>query len=320
MRRIYDAVGQRLGALDFQALYPGFHAYPYALYDLTQVCLPDRTIPYQDAFCANTVIPWEEGKLLAIWQMDEASAQDLDVLAAHLVHEMFHAYQTEANLVAEWPDDLMLLCYPQDMTNYMIKHHENRLLADAVDAPAVERERLLQTLHACRALRRLQIGAFAAQEERVEQLEGQAECCFLLALAQLDADKYRKCLTEYQRLLREESAVFDVRRTSYYSGALLRLLESRPDQPLPVLAQRLQERQADTKRILRDFFRQKRRKHVVSACLCGYDPMNQLRMGDMLWAKRFVCLAIHGESVRIDGPVVLRMKPGSVREVAAYFR
>ena len=28
----------------------------------------------------------------------------------------------------------------------------------------------------------------------------------LLALAQLDADKYRKCLTEYQRLLLEESA------------------------------------------------------------------------------------------------------------------
>ena len=38
---LYHAVAEQLDRLDFAALYPGYHRYPFALYDEEQVCLRD---------------------------------------------------------------------------------------------------------------------------------------------------------------------------------------------------------------------------------------------------------------------------------------
>ena len=44
---LYHAVAEQLDRLDFAALYPGYHRYPFALYDEEQVCLEGQLFPRQ---------------------------------------------------------------------------------------------------------------------------------------------------------------------------------------------------------------------------------------------------------------------------------
>ena len=45
---LYHAVAEQLDRLDFAALYPGYHRYPFALYDEEQVCLEGQLFPWDD--------------------------------------------------------------------------------------------------------------------------------------------------------------------------------------------------------------------------------------------------------------------------------
>ena len=65
---LYHAVAEQLDRLDFAALYPGYHRYPFALYDEEQVCLEGQLFPWDDRFLGNTSIEYE-GRRIAIWSV-----------------------------------------------------------------------------------------------------------------------------------------------------------------------------------------------------------------------------------------------------------
>ena len=59
---LYHAVAGQLDRLDFAALYPGYHRYPFALYDEEQVCLEGQLFPWDDRFLGNPSINFVEAK------------------------------------------------------------------------------------------------------------------------------------------------------------------------------------------------------------------------------------------------------------------
>ena len=88
---LYHAVAEQLDRLDFAALYPGYHRYPFALYDEEQVCLEGQLFPWDDRFLGNTSIEYE-GRRIAIWSV-ALDPQPPVALAANMAHEMFHCFQ-----------------------------------------------------------------------------------------------------------------------------------------------------------------------------------------------------------------------------------
>jgi hypothetical protein len=65
-----------------------------------------------------------------------------------------------------------------------------------------------------------------------------------------------------------------------------------------------------------DFIANHTEKIPCNAQITGFDPMNMVRMGDKILCDRFVKL--DGEF--IQGPVMLEMAEGSMRQVTAYMR
>src|SRR5699024_11914741 len=126
MREIYHQIQARLDRLDFTDLWPGFHLFPFALYDDQIVYLADYEIPWDERFLANTAIAFE-GSYMAIWNMDFEVNKDLDLLTANIVHEMFHCYQNEHG-ESRFANDLELLRYPLDIEIFQTKYAENERL------------------------------------------------------------------------------------------------------------------------------------------------------------------------------------------------
>lgn len=323
MRELYQRILDLLKKLDFEALTPGFHRYPFALYDREVAYFEDKERKRSETgFFGNTAIEYE-GNRLAIWNVEDVAAEDVELLTANMVHEMFHAFQMESGFVKEWPNDLKMLHYPDDYDNFMMKQSENRLIAEAMEATGEERRQSMALIYTLRKLRREKIGEYLAQEELVELLEGKAESCCLLALKQLNEEKYRKKIKNYITILREGSVLFDVRRVSYYSGALLRVLENEMEQEAPEyrcdLRRRYLETKAQKENIISEYLEQNPKETTVDTFICGYDPMNQFRVGNLLYAKNIIFLNINGAAQRFDGPIVLQLKDGTDREVVAYY-
>lgn len=93
-----QAVAQQLDRLDFSALYPGYHRFPFALYNEEQVCLEGQLFPWDDRFLGNTSIEYE-GKRIAIWSVALDPLPPVS-LAASMAHEMFHCFQFEQGSTA----------------------------------------------------------------------------------------------------------------------------------------------------------------------------------------------------------------------------
>lgn len=55
------------------------------------------------------------------------------------------------------------------------------------------------------------------------------------------------------------------------------------------------------------------------ALICGYDPMNMLRSGTLIYCSHFVFLKCGDEIKRLLSPVVLRVAPGSDRDIIEYY-
>lgn len=52
--------------------------------------------------------------------------------------------------------------------------------------------------------------------------------------------------------------------------------------------------------------------------ICGYDPMNQFRAGDKIYAKNIMNIMVGGEVCNLNGEVLVEMKPGSPNLTIAY--
>ena len=65
-----------------------------------------------------------------------------------------------------------------------------------------------------------------------------------------------------------------------------------------------------------EFRRSTREKTSCNAAITGFDPMNMVRIGDEILCRRFVML----DGEYIEGPVLLQMEAGALRQVEAYYR
>ena len=344
MIQVYKTINNILDTLNFDELLAGFHKYRFALYNSKEIILDGKVLPPREDFRGNTAREYE-GEYIAIWNMDLDPVEDMELLAAHLVHEIFHCHQL-SNSETRFPSDFELLNYPDDLENFTKKYNENRYLADAYEKQEAESLRKFVCL---REERRRKYPSMVAQEMKMETLEGMAEYISLKALKRINEKKYNDRMEHYLGLLREESKLlFDVRRSCYYSGAVYFLcleklgveVKNAFGSPLTAFEQNvnaIDTAGAEAKVQPYDFIERNYtellqekeltiKKHMESAkyteChafICGYDPMNMFRVEDLIYCKHFVCLNENGEVKTFTSAIVLKLQEGSNQSVTGYY-
>jgi hypothetical protein len=137
---------------------------------------------------------------------------------------MFHAFQAERG-ETRYPRDLLALTYPFDARNYRLKYEENLLLSEAFFEKEIGRKiELLNDICGLRAKRAEIIGGMLDCELLAETAEGMAEYVGCLALKELSAEKFGRLASSHADILKTPNKTqFDIRRVSYFSGALLLL-------------------------------------------------------------------------------------------------
>jgi len=351
MRSLYNAVSETLDRVDFSLLFPGFHRFPFALYNNAAVTLRDIEIPYDRRFLGNTAIEYEGG-FLAIWMVEDAAREDPVSLAVNLVHEMFHAFQYERGEI-RFPNDLIGLDYPRTAEVLIAKSLEYALLREVFAEKDVGQKReLLIRFMAYRLHRQSWMGEIIRQEYLVETGEGMAEYTLLKALKSLSEELYQKQIESHLSNLKPDcKSAFDMRRLAYWSGSLFLVAaleagfsfaheigkETRcvfellsvyvkaqtpppPEEDTLLAAQTLTEANEDalSARFLA-FERQKTTCTEGSFTIYGYDPMNMVKKDTEVLCTHFVMLKpVDGESVFIKDPVLLHMEKGTYFKVRAY--
>lgn len=339
----YNAVNEILDTIDFDVLFQGFHKYRFALYSSKEIVMDGKSMPYREDFRGNTAKEYE-GEYVAIWNMEADPVEDLERLAYCMVHEMFHCHQF-TNHESRFPSDFALLNYPADVENFTKKYNENRYLADAYEQQDMEQ---LRKFVCIRQERYMKYPDMVGQEWKAETLEGMAEFIGLKALECINREKYRLIVKDYLGKLRDEGKLlFDVRRISYYTGAIFFLcmeelgleVGNSFDSELTVYEQnavdiagsradvisydfipdRLAELEAEKESKITEHM-----EHATftecSGFICGYDPMNMFRQGDLIFCRHFVCLNVGGEVKTFTSAVVLKLAEGSDRNVVGYYK
>lgn len=344
LKTLHQEVSSRLSSVDFDRIWPDFAFFPFALYTSDRMYFEDLSSPRPETFMGNTSIDYE-GRRIAIWNVDYSplsGAEDLDRLAAGIVHEMFHAFQ-HARGEERFPNDLRLLLYPDDPLLAAWTLREGRLLArESPDLSA-----LLGQISGFRNERSRIGGAALGDELLAETAEGLAEFAGWKALAQFRPPEAQKSLARYRRILGQGLHLFDARRRSYYAGTLLALLAEEaglplfhdlssskplwellnipPSPPDPLAADEEEsarllqakegERRADLLASFRSRFPDER---IADTRIIGYDPMNLTRVGDWLISSHFLLLEDDPEQALL-GDRLLRMKKGDPRQVEAVY-
>lgn len=129
MRYLYNKVEQILNTVNFNDIWDGFSKYEFALYDEETVYLEADTIPVDNRFLGNTAIDYN-GRLIAIWKILNPLEEDTEYLASNLVHEMFHVFQ-KSKSENRFPNDLIMLSYPDSIDNFIAKRRENQAVCNA---------------------------------------------------------------------------------------------------------------------------------------------------------------------------------------------
>ena len=340
--QLYGKIDEILNSLDFNILFQGFHKYRFALYNREEIVLDGKVMPYREDFRGNTAKEYE-GEYIAIWDVGIDPVEDVERLAYCLVHEMFHCHQY-THKKEGYPNDLDLLNYPEDVENFTRKYNENRYLADAYENMD---EESLRKFAYMRAQRFKQYPASLAQEWKVEGLEGMAEYVGLKALKQINPGRFEDVVRDYLGKLREESnLLFDVRRISYYVGAIYFLCMEKLGRPISfewnseqtIYEQNPIDSNGCVAEVMAcDFIADNQRKRMqekeatiqahmenseyveCKGIICGYDPMNMFRLKDMIYCSHFIMLHIDGEMRTINSEVTLRLEEGSNRNITGYF-
>ena len=337
MQAFYQVVKRELEKVNFDELWPGFHAYPFALYDDTQAVLDGVSMIRPAEFWANTALRFQ-GQLVAIYQIPAENERDASSMASLLVHEMFHAFQMDCG-ETRFPDDLSLAAATLPPEALAWKAEEYRALAQA-DLPRFRAVRE----------RRRAIDPKAVQEELMaETVEGMAQYVELAALGQLSPEKRRAGLQSCVQALAEPERLLDARRCAYHSGTLLltaaaeqglavfhpigretgpvydllagqipagNLPACPPLAPWQALLQRQRERREHQ---IQEFLRRPHRTVTGQYSICGYDPMNLWREEDLLFSTSYLALRGEGsEPVELPGQALLYMLPGSAHRCRGY--
>ena len=341
LQRIYREVDAILEKVDFEQIVPGFRRYRFAVYTDKEICLDGELMPYSEQFMGNTTLLYN-GEYIAIWNVGFDPVEDMEQLAASMVHEMFHCHQSTLG-EKRYPSDLKLLCYPDDVDNYTKKYNENCALADAYEHGD---EGALARFAAIRAARMENYPDMVREELKAETLEGMAEYAGMIALRMIAPEKFERKVQDYLRRLRAENEQqLDIRRISYFVGAVfflclerfgkpmrneidseLTAYEQNPVTPADELSVQLcafietayAKLVEDRKRAIDE--------HIAASSytpceaeICGYDPMNMFRLGEHIYCKYIVFLKVGDEVQRHQRTIVLRMKDGSEREITGYY-
>jgi len=352
MRELYKIVNEIIDSLDFDKIWAGFAKFNFALYDKDNVCFGDEVIPYDNRFLGNTSIEYN-GEFIAIWYVEDPHREDSHILAADLVHEMFHAFQRTRG-ERRYPNDLIMLDYPNNVENYAIRHMENVLLADAIlrEELGAKRESL-ENYIAMRKYRENLIGDIIKQEYYAETIEGMAEYAGCMALKQISYEKYLNRVRGFiEDLTILDNRFFDTRRLSYYAGAVFCMLLSETgtsirhkigetEKPLfslltestrakkPTinidiedLTKKIEKYTNDKKSNFDEFFKTANETVEGNFYICGYDPMNMIKIDDMILCSHFVMLKSNDnvEPIFIKGPIVVNLKKNSTNEVCSFVK
>lgn len=337
MQAFYQAVKRELDKVNFDDLWPGFHAYPFALYDNAQAVLDGVSMTRPSEFWANTALRFQ-GQLVAIYQVPAENERDASSMASLLVHEMFHAFQMDCG-EARFPDDLSLAATTLSPEALAWKAEEYRALAQA-DLPR---------FRAVRERRRAMDPEAVREERMAETVEGMAQYVELAALGQLSPEKQRAGLQSCVKALAEPERLLDARRCAYHSGTLLLTAaaeqglvvshpigrETRPVYdliagqipagtlpacpPLTLWQALLQGQRERREHQIQEFLRRPHRTVTGQYSICGYDPMNLWREEDLLFSTSY--LALRGEEpepVELPGQALLYMLPGSAHRCRGY--
>ncbi len=214
----YEAIRKRIDTIDFARLWPGFHPYPFALYDDQNVYLSDRVIPIDDRFKGNTAITFE-GHPLAIWNVAMSPVSNMDVFASKLVHEMFHADQMEQG-ETRFPNELDALRLSYDAVHLTHRFSEDVQLMAYVET---KDQKALDRFIGLRKTRRARNPQHLAYEERIEVIEGMAHYVEMLSLKQLDHRLYDREMKETLFRLQDQESLIRMRVRCYDSGTLMLL-------------------------------------------------------------------------------------------------
>ncbi|HHV60633.1 MAG TPA: hypothetical protein GXX49_10185 [Clostridiaceae bacterium] len=224
MNNLLREIDKRLDSINFDKLWKGFVRYDYALYDDKNVYFSDITIPVDNRFLGNTSIEYD-GKYIAIWSISDDDIKNLDVLAANIVHEMYHAHQRTLEEKRIF-NDLEGLKYPYDFENYKLRYAERLLIAKmAVEADLNKKGSLFDKFISLRRKREKIINDCINYEKAIETFEGCAEYMALKALKVLSVKDFEEKINFMcNNLCKTEDGVFDTRRPSYFTGALICLI------------------------------------------------------------------------------------------------
>ncbi len=193
-------------------------------------------------------------------------------------------------------------------------------------------------------MRALSDGAMI-NEWRVETLEGLAEYVGFKALRQLNGNLAAREIDVYTENLCKTTDVMDHRGRGYHAGVLLyslvekaelefdrsfatektlwELIEERviatgessdevilTDEELEKARLTIDREQNRRASKLKSFQAKFPNEKSIDASICGYDPMNLMRVGDYLISTSFLMLDEDGEKYRLMGDHLLRMKTG----------
>lgn len=342
IKKIYTKVDYILDTLEFGALFEGLRKYRFAIYDSRNICLDGELISYEDSFRGNTSILYN-GEYIAIWDIGFSPVEDMEILAYLLVHEMFHCHQF-SNGETRFPSDFALLRYPEDSDHFTKKYNENLCLANACEHCDSKE---LARFAALRAGRQAAYPEMVGQEFRVETTEGMAEFVGLKALKAINREKYASRVRDYIGKLRAESGLlFDIRRISYYTGAVFflcldalgRKIENDFESGLTAYEQNSVDAEGVETQVhpygfigqklsaLMDERKRKVAEHMArsryvacNAFICGYDPMNMFRVRDMVYCSHFVCLNENGRTKSINSAVLLVLAEDSEQGICGYY-
>lgn len=228
MKTLYEKVSRQLERIDFEALWPGFHPFPFALYDGTHAVLDGQLTDCPEDFRGNTAMSFQ-GRRIAIWNVGPELPRDEERFTSQLVHEMFHAFQMERN-EKRFPNDLLLACAELSPEYLALKAEECRCLSEPDALP-----RFL----ALREMRKAVSSGFIQEEFLTETIEGMAQYIELCALEQLSTNRdqpaganrpdcerksvrrQQEALAECAKRLADPGLLLDPRRCAYDSGSLL---------------------------------------------------------------------------------------------------
>lgn len=212
---LYHQVRETISTIDFKRIWQGFEPIKFALFDDEKCFFDGQFIEKTDDFCANTFIRYQ-GERIATWKV--TGELEIPVLAAKIVHEMFHAYQSHQGWDC-WADEMEALQrYEYSTENLSLKLRENELLLALLDRFD---EAAYHELLSHRKLRSQKYPYEFSYESKVEEIEGTASYVEWQALKQLDDKEAAARIDRMRKVMTKPEYLFPIRISSYDTGTLL---------------------------------------------------------------------------------------------------